>query len=87
MNILLIWGLTHARFVFEAKKAQEIQHFLYQVTEREIDKEIKQLNVNKSSGHDITPMVLKIEATEYIVKPLSYIFNLSLFIYSCRNNP
>lgn len=48
------------------------------VTESEIDKEIKELNANKSSGHDdIAPKVVK-KISEYIVKPLTHIFNLSI---------
>lgn len=50
------------------------------VIESEIDKEIKELNVNKSSGYD--DIVLKVvkKISEYIVKLFIYIFNLFIVI-------
>ena len=51
--------------------------FLDPVTNDEVLNEIKQFNVNKSSGHDdISPNVVKAISC-YIVKPLTHIFNLS----------
>ena len=48
------------------------------VTDDEVFNEIKQLNENKSSGHDdnISSKVI----SSYIVKPLTYIFNLSFLL-------
>ena len=65
MNILLMWNLTKLQ---EDRQMNTLTNsfekcklsFLDPVTESEMDKEIKQLNENKSSGRgDIAPKAIK----------------------------
>ena len=52
--------------------------FLYPITKFELSKEISKLPTNKAPGYDeITSKVVKL-TSDYILTPLTYIFNLSL---------
>ena len=51
--------------------------FIEPVTEYELQIEINNLNENKSAGHDeISAKMIK-KISENIIKPLTYIYNLS----------
>ena len=83
MNILLMWGLTKLQEDWQMNTLTNSFEkcklsVLDPVTESEMDKEIKQLNENKSSGRDdVAPKAVK-KIGEYIVKPLAHIMCLNL---------
>ena len=54
--------------------------FLDAITENEVEFEIRQLNGNKSCGHDEIPPKLVKKIAKHIIRPLTYIYITSHFL-------
>ena len=71
-------GDCSANFASYLKNPVKKSFFFQQIEEHEIITEIKALKGNKSPGHDgIKPSIIK-ATFEYLVSPLSHIYNLSI---------
>ena len=56
------------------------------ITEYEVQCQLLSLNVNKACGHDTIPARLIRDAADFIARPLSHIFNLSLLTGKVPNS-